>query len=52
MIPLTTLYDNYIERPILTEQETQFVYIVPPPIKVGRNNIHMPHQTDNFFKKI
>ena len=48
MIPLTTLYDNYIERPKLTEQDTQFEYIVPPLTIVGRNNICMPHQTDTF----
>ena len=38
MIPLTTLFDDYIDRPILTEQKNPFESIVPPPIKVGRNN--------------
>ena len=38
MIPLTTLYDDYIDRPKLTDQENPFDYIVPPPTKVGGNN--------------
>ena len=33
MVPLTTLYDDYIDRPNLTEQKKPFEYIVPPPIK-------------------
>ena len=33
MIPLTTLYDDYIDRPKLTEQKNPFEYIVPPPLK-------------------
>ena len=39
MIPLTTLYDEYIDRPKLTEQKKPLEYIVPPsPLKWGRNN--------------
>ena len=39
MIPLTFLYDEYIDRPKLTEQKKNpFEYIVPPPHKWGRNN--------------
>ena len=30
MIPLTILYDDYIDRPKLTEQKNPFEYIVPP----------------------
>ena len=31
-----TLYDEYIERPNLTERKNLFEYIVPPPtLKVG-----------------
>ena len=30
MIPLTTLYDEYIDRPKLSEQKNPFEYIVPP----------------------
>ena len=30
MIPLTTLYDEYIDRSNLTEQKNPFEYIVPP----------------------
>ena len=34
MIPLTILYDEYIDRPKLTEQKKNPVeYIVPPGIK-------------------
>ena len=33
MIPLTTLYNDYIDRPKLTEQKNPFEYIVPPPLK-------------------
>ena len=31
MIPLTFLYDEYIDRPKLSEQKKPFEYIVPPP---------------------
>ena len=31
MIPLTFLYDEYIDRPKLTEQKKAFEYTVPPP---------------------
>ena len=31
MIPLTTLLDDYIDQPKLTEQKNPFEYIVPPP---------------------
>ena len=40
MIPLTTLYDDYIDRPKLTEQKNPFEYIVPPPLKwVGTKTV-------------
>ena len=32
MISLTNLYDEYIERQKLTEQNQPFEYIVPPPL--------------------
>ena len=32
MIPLTFLYNEYIDRPKFTEQKNPFEYIVPPPI--------------------
>ena len=36
MIPLTTLYDDYIDRPKLSEQKNPVEYIVPPsPLKWG-----------------
>ena len=35
MIPLTTLYDDYIDRPKLTEQKNNpFEYIVLPPLEL------------------
>ena len=37
MIPLTILYDEYIDRPKLSEQKNPYEYIVPPS-QVGRNN--------------
>ena len=35
MIPLTFLYDEYIDRPKLSEQKNPFEYIVSPPSGVG-----------------
>ena len=41
MIPLTTLNDEYIDRPKLSEQKKPFEYIVPPsPLKVGVGTIY------------
>ena len=31
MIPVSTLYDEYIDRRKLNEQKKPFEYIVPPP---------------------
>ena len=31
MIPVSALYDEYIDRPKLTEQKKTHEYIVPPP---------------------
>ena len=39
MIPLTFLYDEYIDRPKLTEQKKPFEYIVPPPPPNGVGTI-------------
>ena len=40
MIPLTFLYDEYIDRPKLTGQKKPFEYIVPSPTSgVGTKNI-------------
>ena len=30
MVPVSTLYDEYIDRPKLTEQKNPVEYIVPP----------------------
>ena len=34
MIPVSTLYDEYIDRRKLTEQKNPFEYIVPPHSRV------------------
>ena len=40
MIPVSTLYDEYIDRPKLTEQKNPFEYIVPSPSRgVGLKNV-------------
>ena len=51
MIPPTTLYDEYIDRPKLTEQKKPFKYIVPPrpPIKRSRNKQRNRKQKLNLF---
>ena len=37
-MPLTFLYDEYIDRPVLTEQKKPIEYIVPSPTSgVGTN---------------
>ena len=41
MIPLTFLYDEYIDRPKLSEQKKTHLcieFLPPPPHKWGRNN--------------
>ena len=38
MIPLTTIYDGYIDRPKLTEQKPIWVYSFPPTPKTGRTS--------------
>ena len=39
MIPFTFLYDEYIDRPKLTEQKNPFDFIVSPPPQVGSEQI-------------
>ena len=40
MLPLTILYDEYIDRSKLTEQKKPVEYVVPPPSRgVGTKNI-------------
>ena len=38
MMPLTTPYDDYMERTKLTEQKNPFGYMFPPPNKIGHKN--------------
>ena len=41
MMPLTTLYGYYIDRPKLSEQKNSVEYIVPPPSRgVGTINVN------------
>ena len=40
MIPLATLYDEYIGRPKLSEQKKTVDYIVPPPSRVVGTKIY------------
>ena len=43
MIPVSTLYDEYIDRPKLTEQKKNTVeYIVPPPPQEGSEQKQYP----------
>ena len=46
MIPLAFLYDEYIDRPKLSEQQKNpFEYIVPPPSGVATNIRYIYHDT-------
>ena len=46
MIPLTFVYDEYINRSKLSEQKNPFEYIVPPPTSgVGTKKYASPIQT-------
>ena len=52
LVPHTTLYDEYIGRRKLTEQESPLEYVVPPPTKVGLKNysyLTECHVFLNFF---
>ena len=40
MIPVSTLYDEYIERRKFTEQKNPFEYIVPPPSRGSEQKMH------------
>ena len=49
MIPLTTLYDEYIDRSKLSEQKNPFEYIVPPPSRgVGTIKANWTLAINNF----
>ena len=50
MIPLTNLYNEYIDRPKLTEQKKPAEYIVPPPTTSGFGTIKQwKEKKDNFL---
>ena len=42
MIPVSTLYGEYIDRPKLTEQKNAFEYIVPPPSRGSEQKNRSP----------
>ena len=48
MIPVSTLYDEYIYQPKLTEQKNPFEYIVPP-LKRSRNK-YVLYGLGNHFR--
>ena len=55
MIPVSTLYDEYIDGPKFTEQKKPiWVYSSPPPppppLKRGRNNKAQTHENRSVFK--
>ena len=50
MIPLTTFYDDYIDRPKFTEQKNLFEYTVPLPTTVGRNKYRSYTNMDKPMK--
>ena len=49
MILLTTLYDEYIDRSILTEQKNPFEYIVPPPPQEGSKQLFLYPEIFHFI---
>ena len=49
MIPVSTLYDEYIERRKFTEQKNPFEYIVPPPSR-GSEQLIFKNLRKNFRK--
>ena len=51
MIPLTALYDDYIDRPKVSEQKNTFEYIVPPPLKWVGTMILMMIQKPKYLSK-
>ena len=51
MIPVSALYDEYIDRPKLTEQKKPFEYIVPPPSPQEGRNIYWNNRLRNSMGK-
>ena len=50
MIPLTFLYDEYIDRPKFTEQKKKPIWVYSSfPHKWGRNNYVSPQIYDDDF---
>ena len=42
MVPVSTLYDEYIDRPKLAEQKKPILVYSSSPLKRGRNNKTLP----------
>ena len=49
MIPVSTLYDEYIDRRKLTEQKKPFEYIVLPPPTSGLEQLHQSYTLFGLF---
>ena len=50
MIPVTFLYDEYIDRPKLSEQKKPFEYIFPPPTNGVETTIYLKYiQVPQYF---
>ena len=52
IIPLTTLYNEYIDRPKLSEQKKPVDYIVPPPSQEGSEQIIFSHILFKIIKSL
>ena len=51
IIPVSTLYDEYIDRPKLSEQKNPFVYIVPLPPQEGSERLIFNIMTSIYATK-
>ena len=55
MILVSTLYDEYIDRPKLTEQKKPFEYIAPSPSRGARTikvNVYGPFYGINLYESL
>ena len=52
MILVSTLYDEYIDRPKVSEQKNPFEYIVPPPSRgVGTIKLKICETNDELLRQ-
>ena len=52
MIPLTFLYDEYIDRPKSSEQKKPFECLVPPPTSGVGTIVHAKELAQISFRKL